>query len=570
MLASFGTAYLTGDPRALGFVGVDFRDPISRRKVVDTRSRRPIDPALADLLMRQHAALCPSERRSRNLSLLCESPRQPIGVVVTGQQIGLFLGPLYTVYKAATAVASAQALSDQTGTPVVPLFWLQTEDHDYEEIRSCSIPGPQPGQPPLRLSLSASDPNETRSSVAYRRLGAEIEVLLSELWDHLRPLPYAEECLSLLRRHYVQGNTLAQAFSGLLAEIFSAEGLLFLDPRKEGEQTVSRLAAPLYEKTLTQHHDIMEALQNRERALRDRGFASQIPMRPSASLLFYYPDGERGSRYRLEQLQPEFPQGPRRAQTDLFWTIPRIDPSGSYRQFSQADLLAQLHTNPRCFGTSALLRPLVQDAILPTVAYVGGPAELSYFAQVLPLYDLFGIPQPIIMPRARFRLTDESTRNTLAKLRLSASDLESPRETVLHKLLQLHAADSPDADNPPTPKMLSDRLLAELLSPLSKIEAIDPALRHSVDRARRTMEKTAQKISTRYAQRLQEREAVSLERIDRIQSILFPSSTLQERVFSLPYFLARDGLVKWKQKLFSCLTTDSVFSTDQAMKDIPL
>lgn len=552
MLASFGAAYLKGDPLAAGFLDGDFRDPQSLRAIMAQRTSQRISVELAALLTTQQNPLGQSVARERHMQQLCAA--QGAGVVVTGQQVGLFLGPLYTVYKAATAVAAARTLSAQTGQPIVPLFWLQTEDHDYEEIRSCTIPSPNKGEPPLVLSLPPSDPAEQRMSVAYRQLGPEVDALLSELESWLHPLPHSADCVSLLRRHYAIGRSLAQAFSGLLCELFADEGLLCLDPRQPGQDTLPKLAAPLYRNILTSHETLGSALLARQRALSDRGFACQIPVRPQSSLLFFHPDGERSPRHRLQQHQQTGPDG---HASLLQWAIPQDG-----RRYSQADLLARMDSDPLSFGTSALVRPLVQDTILPTVAYVGGPAELSYFAQVTPLYHALGIVQPVIMPRARFRLIDESTRTALAKLALRACDVEAPKDDIMLRLAQGKPADVP------SPQAVEERLLAQLLSPLSEIDSLDPALQDAVHTARRVMEKTAKKISLRYAQRLHEKDTVNSERIDRLQAAIFPSSTPQERLFSLPFYLAKYGLFGWKQRLFESLAARSVFSADQAVRDI--
>lgn len=553
MLASFGAAFVKGDPRTTGVYDHDFRDARSVHAAVTQRADQPLAPQLAALLAAQQNELAHSAERSRNLDALVQS--QGTGVVVTGQQVGLFLGPLYTVYKAATAIVAARALSAQTGRMAVPLFWLQTEDHDYEEIRSCTIPSPDPIDPPLVLSLPPSCPDTQRMSVAYRLLDGEIDAMLSAIDSHLHSLPFAAECLLLLRRHYVAGRSLSQAFARLLSEIFAEEGLLFLDPRQPGQTVVPTLSAPLYRRCLSDHEAISTALVQRQRELTERGFASQIPVRPQTSLLFYYPDGERGPRHRLER-KPR--ADALMEQSSDRWSIPDRD-----RSFPQTDLLTQIDTNPLLFGTSALLRPLVQDTLLPTVAYVGGPAELSYLAQLAPVYKQFGIAQPLWMPRARFRILEEKDRSTLAKLGLRAASVEGPNDQLLEQLARRHS-------DLPSPQALSDRVLSQLLSPLAEVEAIDPALHDAVARARRAMEKTAQKLSQRYAQRLRERDEVTAQRVARLQASLYPLSAPQERIFSLPYYLAKYGLPAWKQKLFASLSTDSVCSLDQSVRDIEL
>src|SRR5689334_19594207 len=166
MLATFSSAFLQGDPRTVGFLPADFRDPAARCRITRAAAERTVGRELLAVLEEQNRALSPSAARLQNLAALAAPGKNGTAVVITGQQVGLFLGPLYTFYKAATTIAAARALTRESGTPCVPLFWLQTEDHDYEEIHHCQLP--QYVAPPLRLQLAAGAGE--RSAVAHRPL----------------------------------------------------------------------------------------------------------------------------------------------------------------------------------------------------------------------------------------------------------------------------------------------------------------------------------------------------------------------------------------------------------------
>jgi bacillithiol biosynthesis cysteine-adding enzyme BshC len=543
MLGPFCAAYLQGDPRTRGFLRADFRDPASRIEVTRRAAHRPIDPTLLATLHEQNLALPESAARKRNLAALTSPGKDGVAVTVTGQQVGLFLGPLYTVYKAATAIATARALQHETGIPCVPLFWLQTEDHDFAEIHHCHVP--IAGAPPLRLELAASDPSQLRTSVAHRLLGPAVSAQLTTLEAALQSQPHAAEFLTWLRRHYRPEATIGEAFAQVLGELFAEEGLLVLDPRRPGSRTVATLAAPLYRRAIVEEEALSAALLARQDALQQAGCAAQIPIRPDTTLTFFHHDSPTGPRYRLERPA---------------WTVP--DPSGGKLRFSEAEILATLADNPLRCSSSALLRPLIQDSLLPTAAYIGGPAEVSYFAQLGPLYDHFGIDQPLVMPRARFRCLEDNTRSWLGKLGLEPAEVEAPRAEVLRKLVGRNPSDRPSAE------AVRERLLTEFDSRLSELELLDAALRDPVRRARDSIARTITHLTDRYAQALTERDHVTSERVDRLQAFLYPNEEPQERFFSLPFFACKYGVSAFKQKLFASLSDASLFAPAQTVRDL--
>ncbi|HVV52757.1 MAG TPA: bacillithiol biosynthesis cysteine-adding enzyme BshC, partial [Polyangia bacterium] len=423
MPRGFESSYLAGEAIARTFLPLDFRsgdDRIARTRRAAAR-RAPAE--LVAVLRAQQAALPPSRAREENLEALAAGGT---AVVATGQQVGLFLGPLYGFYKAASAVAVARALSAEAGVRCVPLFWLQTEDHDFAEIAAATVAGHGDGRP-IALALPTEPPAEARVSIAHRRLPAEVAPLLDALADQLGPGPAAAETLALLRAHYTAGRSLAGAFAGVLAALFAEEGLLVLDPR---EARVAALAAPIYREALAGAAAIERRLDERRAALAAAGFDEQIPARPGCALVFGHRDAATGPRYRLQR--PTDAAAP--------WRL-----AGCEAAFTPGEIEGALARDPLRFSTSALLRPIVQDTLLPTAAYVGGPAEVSYFAQAAVLYQHFQLDMPLIVPRARFRCLDPHTRRRLGELGLGADDLARPDAELLARLPGARAAGLPSA-----------------------------------------------------------------------------------------------------------------------------
>jgi bacillithiol synthase len=235
---AFSSCYLAGEAISRTFIPLDFRSGPDRIGRARAAAERRAPAALVAVLREQQAAFGASSARAANLEALAAGGT---AVVATGQQVGLFLGPLYGFYKAAAAIAVARALTAEAGVRCVPLFWLQTEDHDFAEVASATIAGP--GGKPVKLSLPAEAPGEARASIAHRHLPPDIDAQLDALAELLGAGPAAQETLALLRAHYRAGVGIARAFAGVLAALFADEGLLVLDPRVPA---VAALAAPIY------------------------------------------------------------------------------------------------------------------------------------------------------------------------------------------------------------------------------------------------------------------------------------------------------------------------------------
>lgn len=527
MPSAFFPSFIAGDPRALSFLPADFRSGAARIERTGRAAKRRIAPGLLEVLERQNREYPPSSARESNLAALAE----PGAVaVVTGQQVGLFLGPLYTFYKAASAVAAARRLEQESGIRCIPIFWLQTEDHDYQEIDHCEVIDPGSGSLRLFLTEDSANPALARASVKHRPIGASIQTQLAKLEEALGQLPHAAPMLSLLRQQYRPDRSLCEAFAGAMAELFAEEGLILLDPR---EQSIAALLANAYSLSLRSYDAIARALGERIRALTEAGFETQVHVRDDSPLFFFHPQGPAGPRFRLQR-------------HDSGWSLVGVE-----QTLSDQELQRVLQTDPLRFSSSALLRPILQDLLLPTAAYVGGPAEVSYYAQLAPLYEFFELSLPLIIPRARFRWIEPHTRTLLDKLHLRPSDVERPREEVI---LRVEGSSSVDY---PTPDAVRGQLMSEFSRNLAQFEARAPAidvnLLKSIRRTRGTVERAVSRLVDRYARSRLEKNRVTMDRIDRLQVSLFPQGTPQERVYSLPYFACRYGIDELKRNVFESL-----------------
>ncbi|HEY2030926.1 MAG TPA: bacillithiol biosynthesis cysteine-adding enzyme BshC [Myxococcales bacterium] len=484
MRAPFAPSFLAGEPNAVALLTDGFRRPSAWRIEAEARKDFRTAPEVLQALR----AFGPEGQR--NLAALAE---RGTVCVVTGQQAGLFLGPLYTFYKALTAIGWARAVERETGARCVPVFWLQSEDHDYKEIASCTA------APGLSLSLPL---DEESCSVEHRTLPDEVSGLVARLEEALAPLPFASEIVPLVREAYVPGRSPVAAFAELLGRVFAEEGLLVFNPRCA---QIARLSAPLYDVALRRCEEVEAALIRRGELLEGAGFAEQVQVRKGSPLVFFHGAAADGPRHRV-----------------------RID--------KRDELLEAAARDPLRLSSSALLRPIVQDSILPSVAYVGGPAELGYLAQCAELYPIFGVRPSLPVPRARFRIVDARTRAILRELGLSPAEVEAPREEILRKLGSRSANPS-----------LQELLLGDLPRILADSAARHPSLERAARRTRASVERATAKFVSRHARLLASEDETTASRLDRVQAALYPNGTPQERVDSLPYHAARHGLSQLKR-----------------------
>lgn len=483
MRRPFSQAFLTGEPEATAFLPRSFAEPATRLAQVRRAALRGCDSRVVAAVTAQNRRYPATTVRDENLAALGQPGAT---VMVTGQQTGLFLGPLYSFYKAAAVIADARAIERETGTRCVPVFWLQSEDHDFEEINRCTVIDRE-GQL-LTLRLDDGPPTSSRVSVKHVVLGPSVVAQCERLRAAVGDGPFFE----MIQRHYQPGVGVVDAFAGLMAEVFSSEGLVLIDPRDEA---LAQVLVPGHERALREASSISTALMARASALEAAGFATQVHLRPGAPLSFFHAQGPTGPRARLE---------------------------------ASAVASHQVREAPLCFSSSALLRPVLQDSMLPTVGYVGGPGELNYFAQLQPLYDAFELPMPMFVPRARFRLVDPRTKARMNK------------------------ATTPVDGGALAPEAIRGELMRVVNQVLDSVP-LEPMLTSAMTRTRGTIERAASRFALRYERVLASREQTAHERSKRVEAVLLPRGEPQERVLGLPTFACPMGLERVKTAVFAAL-----------------
>jgi bacillithiol synthase len=430
--------------------------------------------------------------------------------VVSGQQVGLFGGPAYSLYKALSAIRIAEELSE-AGIPAVPVFWMATEDHDLDEVRHVSwfdrgkltrfelAAEGVPGRPVGQVALGAAVEELTKKA-AELLAGPGSPILAKSIADAYRP----EE-------------TYGSAFGKLFSQVFAEYGLILLDPL---EPRLHRIAAPVYRKALEDRDALTEKLLQREKDLEAAGFAAQVKVTAKSTLLFRMKDGLREG---IVAANGKFKAGANS------WT--------------REEILALLDTEPETLSPNALLRPVVQDFLLPTVGFLGGPAEISYLAQSEVVYRHILGRMPVICPRADFTVLDAKADKLLQKHHLCIENIwAGPQE--LRKRLESVSLPKGLARDFDKKKAQIETTLAKLGEEVGKL---DPTLSGAVETAKNKMTFQLEKLREKTGRALDERAGVIAEHVEFLENLLYPNRALQSRELCFLPLLAQWGLEGLKE-----------------------
>src|SRR5437588_133487 len=496
------------------------RPPDFKQWFKDEASLPRYDPARRDRMA------CILDRQNRNFGV----PRRTLeniarfragaSVIVTGQQVGLFGGPLFSLFKAVSAVKLA-AEASAAGIECVPLFWLATQDHDLEEVNNASLPGPDGAL----VKITAPSHGVTDAPVSTVKFGPEIEQVVQSALDLLGE----SEASEWLREAYRPGETLGSAFARLFARLFGEWGVILLDA---ADPELSAITEPIYRAAIEKASEIDDALLTRGKELEAAGYHQQVKVTPSSTLLFTLKDGARVPVHRRA--------------------------NGSSHDFligqekiSETELLRRISAAPHEFSANVLLRPVKQDYLLPTLAYPGGAAEVAYFAQAGVVYQgLLGRITPVL-PRFSATLVAPKAQRLLERYRLSLSDLfrgpEALRELLAERTL------------PPDLQAAFDKANASLESSFSAIREslarFDVLLVPAANRAALKIQHQLEHLRASAARAELRQSELLTRHAEQLSNSLYPNKSLQEREIAGIYFVSRYGLPLLEQ-LYEALHID--------------
>jgi bacillithiol biosynthesis cysteine-adding enzyme BshC len=439
-------------------------------------------------------------RQNGDLPALKKLSQPGCVAVVTGQQVGLFSGPAYTIFKALTAVKLAAQLEEQ-GTPAVPVFWCATEDHDLAEVDHAWLFDQMAR--PEKVSI-------TNSVVAGGPVGAiELNAIpVEEVRKALGDLPFAQDVIDRLVGAYRPGMTLGQAFQAFLRDVLASFPLVFIDPL---HPEIRQIAAPLLREAADRVPELVADVQERNNELAKAGYHAQVLVEDDTSLLFLLGDRRR---------------------------VPIRFTDGAFATKDARFSAAELGSHATALSPNALLRPVMQDFLLPTVAYVGGPAEIAYMAQSAVLYERLLGRMPVIYPRNSFTLLDHRAAKLMQRYEIAVPDLLEHQEHVKSRIAARLV-----------PENLAERFGALEQSAKSSLDQLrrdlvqfDPTLAAATSKSTAKVLHQIRRLAAKTARETLRRDEQATGNTNYLTNLIYPHRHLQERLYSIVPFLAKHGL----------------------------
>ncbi len=484
----------------------DSKDFVSTLKSISERNNY-LRSDITEILDAQYKNKKPSKLTKTNIDNL---KNENTFAIFTGQQLGIFGGPLYTFYKIITTIKLANYLNEKYERhQFVPVFWMAGDDHDFEEVSSVKILNSENEIKTVTYS-DGKEPDANRGPVGSLKFSSNIDNVISDFFNNLRETEFTGEIKDFLGKHYNSGKTFSEAFGQMIFDLFDEYGLVIFDPT---DKAVKELLKPVFEKEILDYRIHTRELLEISAELDDL-YHAQVKIQPINIFV-----REKDGRYLLEPAD------------ELF----RL--KGKRKKFTEDELLNRLNEHPEHFSPNVMLRPICQDYLFPTAIYVGGPSEISYFAQVMPLYDFFNIPQPIIYPRSSATLVEKNIKKIIDKHNLSYIDIFIGEELLNRKILSEIAGISLVSlfeDSKNEIDLVLDRLKEHLFG-------IDPNLKDSILKTREKIFSHLDILHNKAtkAQEIQYKD--SFRQIAKLRNAVFPNNELQERELNYFYFANKYG-----------------------------
>ena len=458
---------------------------------------------LADALVGQQEGrgAAAAARRARELADVRAT------AVVTGQQAGLFGGPLYVLYKAIGAIKVAARLQEKRGSPVVPVFWVASDDHDFAEVRSTSVLDDAGQIRTLRYAPVREPVGLPASRVI---LDETITPLVAEVGRALPSGLHRDTLLEMLTGSYRPGASLSDAFARLLSALLP--DLVVLDA---SDPALKRLVVPVMSREVTEASPTSRLALETGRQLLAAGYHQQVPVRAGFLNLFLFMEEERRA---------------------LGAANGSIEVRGLGKRIPVTDAVRMMEADPSPWSPGVLLRPLAQDLMLASAAYVGGPAEIAYHAQIGPSYRHFGIPRPVLLPRPSVTLVEPAQARALDMEELTLPDLQADPEVLLARWTRIAHPQVEEAFT-----RTREALEREMAVVEQRLSDLDPTLRAATDGARGRALHQIETLHEKATRALKKRDQTRADRLRRTRDALLPGGSFQERGLGLINLVARHG-----------------------------
>jgi len=463
---------------------------------------------IATILEKQNKAF---ESGSSTMEAIISFREPNTFAVFTGQQVGLFTGPLYTIYKALTAIQLAEWLADQfPAHNFVPVFWLETEDHDLEEANEAGFL--TKSNEYMVVQNGEIDP-EVKNLVPVGRipLSETINDAIGRITEELQQTEFSESVLKTLAETYSEEASYGSAFPALFNRMYPDSGLIFFDPTDNG---VKQFLTPVLMREIETFPVTSEEVISRSAELEEHYHAQ---VKPRALNLFFQ---HKDKRYAVEP-----------SETDFFLR-------GSRRRLQKEELVELAENQPELFSSNVILRPIFQDYLFPTAAYVAGPAEVAYFAQLGPVYDHFQIPMPIIHPRASITLIEKKAMAVIEKYSLPFTSMFSSEDDLLKEILMSSGDNESSASEFQGIKESLDGALEQLYQ---FALGIDNNMKGPAESTVNNIRRSLTQFETKFFSMQKEQDQVTRRQVSKLLTHLCPKGKPQERMVNILTFYAKYG-----------------------------
>jgi len=471
-------------------------------------SRKDKQHNLSAIIKNQYSSLQSiSNKTVRNIELI---DKEKTITVVTGQQLGILGGPLYTIYKIITAIRLANQLTERYDEfKFIPVFWLEGDDHDFNEVRSINLFDNE--NQVINIGYKEEiDDDDAKQSIGKINFDEALNEFFSKYESSLRDSDFKIELLTKLKECYQVGKSFKQSFKELIYWLFDEYGLVIFDPQ---DVEVKSLLKPIFKKEVNDFAIHTQKLIQVSAKLEEL-YHAQVKVKP-VNLFYHTDDG----RYSVEPVEDIFKLRRKR------------------KQFTKDEILNEIENFPDKFSPNVLLRPICQDFLFPTGFYIGGPSEIAYFAQVTPLYDFYNIVSPIIFPRSSATILEKNVASGLDKYDLSMNDillgLEELKEKVIASLSENNI------------EIAFEEASKEIELTFDKIKenlfAIDKTLVDSSGRYKDRIMSSIAELKSKATKAQETKHETTIRQLTRLSNLLYPLGNLQEREINFTYFYNKYG-----------------------------
>lgn len=499
------------------FFRYNFRENSAYEDILKVLAQRQIDRAtLTRVLREQNIAFGSPHKTMENISLL---ERPTTFAVVTGQQVGLFGGPLYTLFKSITAIKFAEKLKAKFPSyDFVPVFWMEGEDHDFAEMNNVSVFDAAGKPVTIQYLHGAEMPEHNLGPIGELTFNSSLDQTYTQLEASLQQSEFTSTVLNEIKSSYASGKTFNQAFASWMNMLFADYGLVLLSPNN---RDLKKILSPLFVKEIKEFPRTTQIVIAQSAELEERYHAQAKPK--SLNLFMFH----KGGRYLIQ---------PREGEKDFSL-------KGTRHFIQPEELLHIAEEQPELLSANVILRPVAQDMILPTVAYIAGPSEVAYHAQLKPVYEYFDVLQPIVYPRASASFVEERLLRTMEKYGLDILDfLEDPNiitSKVSEQISSIKLGEMFRNANATIRSTLNEMKFG--------LKEIDPTLIAALENVQSKIDNNMSVLMEKSIAAQKRRNEAAVRQIEKAANSLLPDGSLQEREISPIYYMNKYGmdLVKW-------------------------